>query len=151
MASLRHWSTRHADGLERLYRWFEDGVKTCAPLLSRLGITRLEAPVALIERGAKSLMFDCRMCGQCALSATGMTCSMTCPKTLRNGPCGGVRQNGHCEIKPEMPCVWLEAWKGAEQMSDRGARMKAALPPLDWRRLGRSSWLALARDTVKTS
>ena len=26
---------------------------------------------------------------------------MNCPKTLRNGPCGGVRQNGGCEIKPE--------------------------------------------------
>ena len=32
---------------------------------------------------------------RCAASASctrpGMTCPMTCPKTLRNGPCGGVR------------------------------------------------------------
>ena len=26
------------------------------------------------------------MCGQCVLHSTGMTCPMTCPKTLRNGP-----------------------------------------------------------------
>ena len=34
---------------------------------------------------------------------------MTCPKNLRNGPCGGVRANGHCEVKPEMRCVWVKA------------------------------------------
>nr|WP_245947992.1 methylenetetrahydrofolate reductase C-terminal domain-containing protein [Halomonas montanilacus] len=29
------------------------------------------------------------MCGQCILSSTGMSCPMNCPKSLRNGPCGG--------------------------------------------------------------
>jgi hypothetical protein len=36
-----------------------------------------------------------------------MSCPMNCPKSIRNGPCGGVRLNGHCEIKPEMRCVWV--------------------------------------------
>ena len=49
------------------------------------------------------------MCGQCVLHSTGMTCPMNCPKTLRNGPCGGVRPDGHCEVKPEMRCVWVKA------------------------------------------
>ena len=43
-----------------------------------------------------------------------MSCPMNCPKNLRNGPCGGVRENGHCEVKPEMKCVWVQAWEGAE-------------------------------------
>jgi len=34
---------------------------------------------------------------------------MTCPKTLRNGPCGGVRAVGGCGVRPEMTCVWLKA------------------------------------------
>jgi hypothetical protein len=63
----------------------------------------------LIEHSIKGPIWDCRMCGQCVLHSTGMTCPMTCPKTLRNGPCGGVREDGHCEVKPEMRCVWVKA------------------------------------------
>ena len=56
------------------------------------------------------------MCGQCVLHDTGLTCPMTCPKTLRNGPCGGVRANGNCEVKPEMRCVWLKAYERSERL-----------------------------------
>ena len=63
----------------------------------------------LIEHSIKGPIWDCRMCGQCVLHSTGMTCPMTCPKTLRNGPCGGVREDGHCEVVPEMRCVWVKA------------------------------------------
>ena len=71
------------------------------------------APVAATERLVKGALFDCKMCGQCVLSSTGMSCPMNCPKNLRNGPCGGVRDNGNCEVRPEMKCVWLEAVAGA--------------------------------------
>ena len=54
-------------------------------------------PLALIERSTKGPVFGCKMCGQCVLHSTGLTCPMTCPKTLRNGPCGGVRPDGGCE------------------------------------------------------
>ena len=66
-------------------------------------------PLALIEAAVKKPVFGCQMCGQCVLHSTGMTCPMNCPKTLRNGPCGGVRPDGHCEVKPEMRCVWVKA------------------------------------------
>ena len=46
-------------------------------------------------------LFGCRMCGQCALPTTGYACPMTCPKQLRNGPCGGVSPDGSCEVYPE--------------------------------------------------
>jgi hypothetical protein len=66
--------------------------------------------VEQIEHAVKGRVFDCRMCGQCVLHATGLTCPMTCPKTLRNGPCGGVRADGSCEVVPGMRCVWVQAY-----------------------------------------
>ncbi len=143
--ALRFWSVRHARLLQRLYAGFERVLIASAPLLRRIGFERLERPVAAVERAAKGALFDCRMCGQCILSSTGMSCPMNCPKGLRNGPCGGVRANGNCEIYPEMPCVWVEAWKGAQRM-DQGSRAMAQVqPPVDHRRKGQSSWLAVAR------
>src|SRR5215213_8699734 len=50
------------------------------------------------ERVVKARLFGCRMCGQCALPATAYACPMSCPKQLRNGPCGGVGTDGSCEV-----------------------------------------------------
>jgi hypothetical protein len=142
--SLRLWSVRHARGLAALYRGFERVLHGVDPLLRRIGYARLERPVAGIERAVKSALFDCRMCGQCVLSATGLSCPMNCPKGLRNGPCGGVRANGNCEVHAEMPCVWVQAHAGAERMGTL-ARLSEAQPPIDHRKAGLSSWLQAAR------
>jgi hypothetical protein len=72
--------------------------------------------IARAEHAVKAPIWGCQMCGQCVLHDTGLTCPMTCPKTLRNGPCGGVRANGHCEVKPEMRCVWLKAVERSERL-----------------------------------
>ena len=77
------------------------------------------------EKLTKGPVFDCRMCGQCILHNTGMTCPMTCPKTMRNGPCGGVRPDGRCEIKPEMVCVWVMAWERSQRMPTFGNEISA--------------------------
>jgi hypothetical protein len=110
--------------------------------------------VSLIEHAVKKPVWDCRMCGQCVLHDTGMTCPMTCPKTLRNGPCGGVREDGNCEVKPEMRCVWLKAEKRARTMPFLPAEWRGHFnnlrPPVDNRLKGTSSWLNLLskRDQV---
>src|SRR5215813_5409959 len=116
MYALRLWSTRHARGLETLYRGFERVLVALDPLWRRIGYQRLDRPVAAVERVVKGLLFDCQMCGQCSLSVTGMSCPMNCPKQLRNGPCGGVRADGGCEVVPEMRCVWVEAFAGSQRM-----------------------------------
>jgi hypothetical protein len=140
MRSLRRWSVRHARGLESLYRGFERWAALVAPLARRVGLQRLERPVAAVERLAKGAFFDCRMCGQCVLSSTGMSCPMNCPKSLRNGPCGGVRADGRCEVVASMPCVWLLAWEGSARMRDAEA-VRRIQPPLDHRAIGTSSWI----------
>ena len=105
-------------------------------------------PLALLEDVIKEPVFGCRTCGQCVLHSTGMTCPMTCPKTLRNGPCGGVRENGHCEVKPEMRCVWVTAVDRAEHLPLLPAKWRHEIddlrPPVDNRLRGTSSWLNLA-------
>ena len=107
----------------------------------------IERPVALAESAIKGLIFDCRMCGQCVLSSTGMSCPMNCPKELRNGPCGGVRPGGFCEVRPEMRCVWVQAWEGSRRMAE-GDRITERQPPVDHRRKGSSSWLRIVRERL---
>ena len=144
MYAVRLWSVRHARLLSAVYDVFERLLRASDPLLRRIGYRRLEAPVATVERGVKGLLFDCRMCGQCALSSTGLSCPMNCPKSLRNGPCGGVRPNGNCEVVPSMRCVWVEAWRGSRRMPGGDAIMNVQ-KPVDHRLWGRSAWLGVLR------
>ncbi len=148
MYSVRLFSVRHSRGLERLYDALESSLLLLAPVLRRIGYQRLEKPVAALERGVKGFLFDCQMCGQCALSSTGMSCPMNCPKNLRNGPCGGVRANGHCEVKPDMRCVWVQAWEGSRRMRRSGAILDVQ-KPVDNRLKGRSAWLKVVRDKTE--
>ncbi len=145
MYCLRKWSVRHSRLLEKTYNLVERGLLASAPLINRIGHDRLEKPVALVEKTIKGALFDCQMCGQCALSSTGMSCPMNCPKTIRNGPCGGVREDGFCEVKPEMRCVWVEAWKGANQM-EKGEEIATVQIAVDHTLKGKSSWLKVVRD-----
>lgn len=145
MYSARRFAVRHSRKFEWLYQKLEGALVALDPLLSKLGYGRIERPVALVERNVKGFLFDCRMCGQCVLSSTGMSCPMNCPKQLRNGPCGGVRPGGFCEVKPEMRCVWVEGWDGAARMRG-GDRIRTVLPPVDRRLEGSSSWLRASRE-----
>jgi len=146
MYALRQWSVRHARGLNAFYKGFESALVALHPLWKRLGYERLERPVAAVERQVKGLLFDCRMCGQCVLSSTGMSCPMNCPKNLRNGPCGGVRANGHCEVRPEMRCVWVEAVAGSARIAGGREALATVQPAVDRRLQGKSSWLRVARE-----
>ena len=146
MYALRQWSVRHARGLNAFYQGFESTLVALHPLFKRIGYHRLERPVAALERGVKGALFDCRMCGQCILSSTGMSCPMNCPKNLRNGPCGGVRANGHCEVRPEMKCVWVEAVAGAARIGGGMQALSQVQVAIDRRLQGRSSWLRVVRQ-----
>ncbi|MCC4118120.1 methylenetetrahydrofolate reductase C-terminal domain-containing protein [Aromatoleum toluclasticum] len=148
MYAVRRWVVRHSRGFEMIYNAFEPVIARLDPLWRSVGYARAERPVAKVERAIKGFLFDCKMCGQCALSSTGMSCPMNCPKTLRNGPCGGVRANGHCEVKPEMKCVWAEAWAGSQQMKS-GKKIHVVQKPVDNRLRDTSSWLRVVRKIAE--
>jgi hypothetical protein len=146
MYAVRLWSVRHARGLNAFYRGFEALLTRFDWLFRACGYERIERPVAAVEKAVKGLLFDCRMCGQCVLSSTGMSCPMNCPKNLRNGPCGGVRDNGYCEVRPEMRCVWVEAYRGSERIPGGIAAMSLVQLAVDQRQQGHSSWLRVVRE-----
>ncbi len=138
--TVRLWAVRHANFLEWVYDTFADIMLRLHWLWSAIGYSRVERPVVFVEKRVKGFLFDCRMCGQCVLSQTGMSCPMNCPKTLRNGPCGGVRANGNCEVEPDMPCVWVQAWEGSQRMRKKTDIM-AVQAPVDQSLQGTSAWL----------
>jgi len=148
MRALRHWSVRHASALKRVY----DAFAQYAPYLRRpvlwAGARSAERLLRPVERASKRLLFDCKMCGQCALSSTGMACPTNCAKQMRNGPCGGVRANGACEVNPAMRCVWIEAIEGTKQIGQPND--KFFLEPIDHRYWNHSSWLRVIEGTHPT-
>ncbi len=138
--TVRLWAVRNSRFLE----WFYHRFASLFLMLHRSG--RRSATAAwsgdtFVEKHVKGFLFDCRMCGQCALSSTGMSCSMNCPKQLRNGPCGGVRANGNCEVEPDMPCVWVQAWNGSRNM-EKGDAILNVQKPVNQSLRETSSWLA---------
>ena len=113
------------------YRW----------LAARLeAMPRLHRLFTVAEKGVKTGLFGCRMCSQCTLPSTGYACPMTCPKQLRNGPCGGVGSDGQCEVYPQMQCVWVTAFERASSQGRSGDLLRLQLP-IDHRLWGESSWI----------
>lgn len=146
---LRTRLQNHPFLLVQAWKFTERLLRIMAVPFRKLGLERASRWVEPVERPLKRLLFDCRMCGQCILHSTGMTCPMTCPKQLRNGPCGGVQMDGKCEADPEMTCVWVEALErlAMTPYEQEGLRLH---PPVDWQLEGKASWvtLALGRDRI---
>jgi hypothetical protein len=145
MYRMRTWSVRNARWLKALYAGFESLLLFAAPLLRRIGYDRLDRPFVRVENLTKGFMLDSQSCGQCIVASTGMSCPMNCPKNIRNGPCGGVRSDGSCEIDPDMNCVWVQAWEGNNRIHKDNYPIQIVQPPVDNRLLGRSAWLREVR------
>jgi len=89
----------------------------------------------------KKSVFGCEACGNCVLGEMEYTCPMTCPKKLRNGPCGGTF-NGQCEVIPDRPCIWVgvyERAKSAGHLED----LRMYIPPRNRSLQGTSSFINL--------
>jgi len=136
----------HPGWLEISYRFVDMLFKQLDPLIREIGYQRVDRWLRFTERVTKQAVFDCQMCGQCTLHFTGMTCPMTCPKNLRNGPCGGVRSNKHCEVKPEMQCVWVEAYERASKMKIYGSGFHGIQAPLNRQLEGSSAFVNILRS-----
>ncbi|MFQ5800100.1 MAG: methylenetetrahydrofolate reductase C-terminal domain-containing protein [Candidatus Hydrothermarchaeales archaeon] len=78
------------------------------------------------------LMERCLACGDCVLHLTGGICPITrCPKSLLNGPCGGVYA-GKCEVDRTNDCAWILIYKRLKELGqlDKNRSIK---PPKDFK------------------
>lgn len=141
MYRMRSWSVRNARWLKVLYSGVQAALTLMNPLLRRIGYDRMDKPFLAVEKLTKGFLFDSQSCGQCIIGFTGLSCPMNCPKTMRNGPCGGVRANGKCEVKPEMDCVWVLAWEGNKRLGEEQRQIQVVQAPIDNRMIGTSAWL----------
>lgn len=99
------------------------------------------------ELAMKKPMFGCQACGNCVLGEMEYVCPQTCPKGMRNGPCGGTHM-GQCEVIPEQPCIWVKVYEHA-QAAGRLDDLKLYIPPRNLALKGTSSFinLFLKRDS----
>ncbi len=135
------WLQNHPTLLEVIYRFSKRAFASVYPPLKWISPSWTERLMVWVERLLKGWIFDCRMCGQCMLHSSGMTCPMVCPKYLRNGPCGGVRPDGNCEVIPDMPCVWVQAWERSQRMNVYADDLRILQPPLNHTLQNTSAWI----------
>jgi len=89
-----------------------DGLQTVREILDEeLGVEKPIYPatnaMGVSGGGPDKFIEKCQGCGDCVVGKTAGICPLTeCPKGLLNGPCGGTRQDGKCEVDPEKDCAW---------------------------------------------
>jgi hypothetical protein len=140
------WLKDHPAFLELAYDVSRRVFEHVYPLMRRINPVLAERLMVWSEQALKGWIFNCQMCGQCILHSTGMTCPMNCPKNLRNGPCGGVRANGHCEVIPGMPCVWVQAWERSQHMRTYAQELRIVQPPVDRSLQHTSAWINMIEE-----
>src|SRR5262249_54035182 len=111
--------------LTGMFRWM-DGRSAMAQALER------------VEYAIKRPLFGCEACGNCVLSYMEYVCPQTCPKNMRNGPCGGTF-NGRCEVV-DKPCIWVSVYERAKT-TGRMQELRTYLPPRNTALQGTSSWI----------
>ena len=71
----------------------------------------------------------CKACGNCILDLTAGICPIArCPKSLWNGPCGGV-QKGDCELG-DRPCAWALIYEKMKATGKLDEFIKARVPEM---------------------
>jgi methylenetetrahydrofolate reductase (NADPH) len=94
----------------------------------------------------KRPVFGCEACGNCVLGHMEYVCPQTCPKQMRNGPCGGTFLT-RCEVI-DQECIWVSVYQRADA-AERVGELKTFIPAPDRRLQETSSWINyfLGRDS----
>ena len=109
--------------------------RLCAWIDRRPALAKL---LETFELAVKRPTFGCQACGNCVLGHLEYVCPQTCPKQIRNGPCGGTDM-GRCEVV-DKACIWVGVWERAAA-ARRVDDLKTFIPPPDRALTGTSSWI----------
>ena len=111
------------------------------------GERKISRFILFFENIIKVPLFRCQRCGECILSSTAFICCQNCPKTLRNGPCGGTAEDGSCEVFPERKCVWYRIYFRSKYMH-RISLLYKLNKIHNWNLEGTSAWLNVFRKRI---
>ena len=92
----------------------------------------------------------CAACGDCVLDETFGICPVArCAKGLMNGPCGGTRPNGKCELSEETDCAWKLI---VERANAAGAldELRKVRKPKDWSSARHGGPKRVVREDLRT-
>jgi len=113
-----------------------NGVQTVAEILEDVDVLPGTDTLFLGEiKHLNDFEKRCDLCGECIEDVFGGLCPVArCPKSMLNGPCGGV-VNGKCEVNQDMDCVWDLIIK---KLGKKGElhRLKKVFEPKDWSKSG---------------
>jgi methylenetetrahydrofolate reductase (NADPH) len=104
--------------------------------------------ILLFENLIKVPLFGCQRCGECILSSTAFICSQNCPKSMRNGPCGGTGDDGSCEVYPDRKCVWYKIYYRSKLLK-RMSLLYQLKRIHNWNLEGTSSWLNVFKKRIE--
>ena len=113
-----------------------DGLQNARMILEDMGVVKPMIPaqnsLGYFGGGPEYYKEKCQGCGDCVLGYTAGICPLTeCPKGLLNGPCGGTRSDGTCEVDPDKKCAWVQIYERLDKIGEL-SRMDDILEPHRW-------------------
>jgi len=92
----------------------------------------------------------CAACGDCVLYETFGICPVArCAKSLMNGPCGGTREDGKCELDEGSDCAWRLIVERAEARGELD-KLRAVRKPRTWSGSGHGGPKKVVREDLRT-
>jgi methylenetetrahydrofolate reductase (NADPH) len=94
----------------------------------------------IFEQASKVPLFGCEDCGDCSLPDIAYLCPESqCAKNQRNGPCGGTRDGGKCEVE-EFDCIWSRAYDRLKPYGEEESMLDGPAVIKDGALQGTSAW-----------
>lgn len=111
-----------------------------------------------LEHTSKALLYGCIDCGDCGLEPAVYSCPMSaCPKSQRNGPCGGS-MDGYCEAYPPTDsegahfCIHYMAYHRLSRYGEFDEKYCSYITvPNEWKFWQKSAWSNYTHDRDNTA